>query len=70
MPVPRFWDRLFGRRRAAALKHEDEEQQMSKTERRFFDESVEDHQVDEFVDEHLGGINPNRLLGDDAPPRD
>jgi hypothetical protein len=65
-----FWDRLIGRRRDAAARREAEEEQMSPAERRFVNESVEDHQADEFVEEHLGGIDPNRLLEEDQPPRD
>jgi len=42
---------------------------MSPSERSFFAEGVEDRQADEFVEEHLGGIDPNRLLGDDEPRR-
>ena len=43
---------------------------MSPAERRFIDEGVEGNQADEFVAEHLGGIDPNRLVEDDEPPRD
>jgi hypothetical protein len=46
----------------AVLGREVEESQMSPSERRFVDESVEDHQADEGAAEHLGGIDPNRLL--------
>jgi len=70
VPVPGFWDRLFGRRRDAAVRREAEEEQMSPAERRFVEESVDDRQADEFVGEHLGGVDPNRLLDDDAPPRE
>lgn len=60
----------MGRERDAAIKRETELEQMSPGERRFEEESVEDIQGDAFVGEHLGGINPDRLLEDDAPPRD
>ena len=43
---------------------------MSPDERRFVDEDVTGHQQDEFVEEHLGGIDPNRLVDDARPPRD
>lgn len=59
----------MGRGRDAAATREAEEEQMSPAERRFVDESVEDHQADEFVGEHLGGTRPERLLDDDEPPR-
>jgi hypothetical protein len=42
---------------------------MSSAERHFREESVEDSQADEFISEHLGGIEPERLLGEDEPPR-
>jgi hypothetical protein len=43
---------------------------MSPAERHFTGESVDDFQADEFVSEHLGGIQPERRLGEDEPPRD
>ena len=57
------------RERDAAIKRETELEKMSPAERRFEEESVEDIQADAFVGEHLGGINPDRLLDDDEPPR-
>lgn len=68
--MPRFWDRLLQRRRDDAIRREAEEEQMSPEERRFIDESPEGREADEFIEEHLGGIDPNRLLEDDRPPRD
>ena len=59
----------MGRERDAAVKREAELEKMSPAERHFEEESVEDHQADAFVGEHLGGINPDRLLDDDEPPR-
>lgn len=59
----------MGRERDAAVKRETEREQMSPDERRFEEESVDDIQGDAFVTEHLGGINPDRLLEDDEPPR-
>ena len=35
---------------------------MSPREREFVDESVEDRQAEGFVEEHLGGFRPERLL--------
>ena len=66
--MPGFWSRLLGRRRAAAIRRETEERQMSEDERRFVEQRFDDYQADEFVEEHLGGIDPKRLLGDDKPP--
>jgi hypothetical protein len=56
--------RWLGRRKEAAARRGQEEAQMSPAERRFVKESVEGHQADEYVEEHLGGIDPSRLLGD------
>ncbi|MBV8395436.1 MAG: hypothetical protein JO064_04170 [Actinobacteria bacterium] len=58
---------LFARLRAAALRRDVELQQMSPSERRFATESLEDRQADIFVEQELGGIDPNRLLEDDHP---
>jgi hypothetical protein len=67
--MPGIWKRLTARRRAAAIRREAQEEQMSPAERRFIDEGVEGNQADEFVEEHLE-IDPNRLLNDDEAPRD
>ena len=53
----------------AAVEREAEREKMSPAERRFEEESVDDIQADAFVSEHLGGINPERLVEDDEPPR-
>ena len=37
---------------------------MSRAEREFIHESVEGHTADAESSAHLGGTNPNRLLGD------
>ena len=63
-----LWSRVRGRGRDAAVAREAEEEQMSPAERRFVDERVEDHQAEDFVGGHLGGIRPERLLDDDEPP--
>jgi hypothetical protein len=65
-----LWNRLVGREEAAAEKREAELEQMSPAERHFASESVEDVQADEFVSEHLGGIEPERLVDEDEPPRE
>jgi hypothetical protein len=64
-----LWNRLMRRESAAGIKRETEREKMSPAEQRFEEESVEDIQADAFVGEHLGGINPDRLLDDDEPPR-
>jgi hypothetical protein len=51
----------------AAAQREAERERMSPAERRFEEESVDDIQADAFVSEHLGGINPERLIEDDEP---
>jgi hypothetical protein len=62
-----LWDRLVRRRREAAIAHETEKRQMSPAERRAA-ESIDDLQADKFVSEHLGGIDPERLIDEDKPP--
>ena len=52
----------------SAKRREEEREHMSPAEREFTGESVEDHQADEFVDEHLGGVDPRRLDESDPPP--
>ncbi len=64
-----LWDRLLGRERDRAVERESEREQMSPAERRLAEESIDDFQADEFVSEHLGGIDPERLSGEDEPPR-
>ena len=51
------------------MRQEGERERMSREERRIASESVEDLEADEFVDEHLGAVEPERLLGEDEPPR-
>jgi len=62
-----FWDRMVGRRSAAAREHEVERERMTDEERRVDDESFEDRAADLAVEASLGGINPERLLPDDDP---
>lgn len=52
------------RRQAGSARRADEEAHMSPEERRFIHESVEDHQADELVQEHLGGESPSHLVDD------
>lgn len=42
---------------------------MTRSERDFANESVDDRQAEEFVKEHLGGFDPERLIDSDDPPR-
>jgi len=65
-----LWKRLVQRAKDARIEHDDERQHMSRSERRLTGESVDDIQADGFVDEHLGGIDPERLLGDDERRRE
>ncbi|HEY3921045.1 MAG TPA: hypothetical protein VGL76_02925 [Gaiellaceae bacterium] len=64
--MPGFLNRLLGRYRTGTTRRDDEERQMSKRERAFARERVEDHAADELVDEHLGGTHPRF---DDGAPR-
>jgi hypothetical protein len=49
------------------VEREAEREHMSAGERHYTAESVEDHQADEFVEEHLGGREPD--FGEDERPR-
>jgi predicted RNA-binding protein Jag len=59
-----WWEQRKRRHRAEEEEREDEEQGMSPAERKFIHESVEGHAADAETSAHLGGTNPNRLLGD------
>ena len=63
-----IWDRLVGRERDGTAAHEAEREHMSSAERHVTGESVEDFPADEFVGEHLGGIEPERRLARRASP--
>jgi hypothetical protein len=63
-----LWNRITRRSRGPAVEREAERERMSSAERHFSAESVEDHQADEFVAEHLGGVEPDRWA-EDEPPR-
>ena len=64
-----LWNRLVGRRNADAVEREVEMQRLSPAERRFAEENVENRRSDSTAEEHLGGIDPERLLGGSSPPR-
>jgi hypothetical protein len=59
-----IWARWFGRRDAPT------DDPVGPGHEHHHGESFEDRQADEFVEEHLGGVNPERLLPDEEPPRD
>jgi hypothetical protein len=63
-----LWNRLAGRETAAAERREAELEHMSPEEQKFERESIDDYQADEVAREHLGVIEPDRLLEDDSPP--
>ena len=56
-----LWARLTGRGSGS-----NDAPQQSRAERRFAQESYEDRQADEFVGEHLGGVEPDKLRDDDG----
>ena len=63
-----FWNRILRRQRDDTVKRETDREQGSPAERHFAEESFEDHQADEFVSEHLGGVDIDRAI-EDEPPR-
>jgi hypothetical protein len=58
-----LWNRIMRR----PVEREAEREHMSTGEREYTAESVEDHQADSFVEEHLGGFQPD--FGEDDRPR-
>jgi hypothetical protein len=60
----------MGRGNADAVERMVEKQQMTPAERSVAEESVEDRQADSAVAERLGGIDPERLIEEEQPPRD
>jgi hypothetical protein len=58
-----LWNRIMRQ----PVEREAEREHMSAGERHYTAESVEDHQADEFVEEHLGGREPD--FGEDDRPR-
>ena len=65
-----LWNRLAPRHDAGAVEHSIERQQMRPAERLVVDESAEDRRADSTAADWIGGIDPERLLADDKPPRD
>jgi hypothetical protein len=63
-----FWKRLMGRRDAAAARRAEEARNETPAERREAAEGVEGVAADEFVQEGLGGVDPNRLIDDEFKP--
>jgi ATP/maltotriose-dependent transcriptional regulator MalT len=59
-----LWSRLTKHRHDDAEERADELQQMSPEERAFVEQSVENRQADLEAEAHLGGTDPNRLLGE------
>jgi hypothetical protein len=65
-----LWNRLVRHRNEAAVERSIETQQMSSAERRFVEEGAEDRQAEAHTEEWLGGIDPERFLDGQDPPRD
>ena len=63
-----FWKKLMGRRDAAATRHAEEAWVETPAERHESAEGVEGIAADEFVQEGLGGVDPNRLVDDEFKP--
>ena len=62
-----LWDRLMRRRQEDVSERETEREQGSAEERHLASERFEDFQADEFVSEHLGGVEVDRVRDDDPP---
>ena len=71
MPVlASLWNRFVRHRNEGAVERSVETQQMSSAERRFVEEGAEDRQAERHAEEWLGGIDPERFLDGQDPPRD
>jgi hypothetical protein len=68
MSLRDWWNRMLGDRRETAVEREAEREQRSSDEKRHVGESADELEGDEFAAEHLGGVHPDRLLGDGKPP--
>lgn len=62
-----FWDRLMRRRQEDVIERETEREQGSAQERHLATERFEGLQADEFVSEHLGGVELDQVRDDDPP---
>jgi hypothetical protein len=60
-----FWKRLMGRGDDAARRHAEESEIESPREQRTAAEGVDGIAADENVAEHLGGVDPKRLVDDE-----
>jgi hypothetical protein len=63
--MPGFLNRLLGRIRGDENEREIEQHRGSAEDRKVASESVDDIAADEFVGEHLGGVDPGRLTDDE-----
>jgi len=63
-----FWKRWLGRRDDATRREAEEAQVESPAEQRIAQEGVEGTAADETVEEHLGGVDPKRLVDDEFTP--
>jgi hypothetical protein len=63
-----FWKKLMGRRADAAHHRAEEAGVETPAERHVADEGVEGLAADEAVEEHLGGVDPERLVDDEFKP--
>jgi hypothetical protein len=64
------WNRLMGAKSATTVEQEVEKEQMAPAERHDVEQSIDDKKADAAAGEHVGGIDPERLLGDEEPPKD
>jgi hypothetical protein len=64
----KFWKKLMGRRDAATVHRAEEAQVESPAERRESAEGVDGVAADEFVQQGLGGVDPNQLVDDEFKP--
>jgi hypothetical protein len=63
-----WWNRMLGSRSKTADEREKEREQRTADEQAHVSESADELESDEFAAEILGGVHPDRLLGDGRPP--
>jgi hypothetical protein len=68
MSLREWGNRMLGDRRETAEEREREREERGADEREHVSESADELEADEFAAEHLGGVDPDRLLPGGKPP--
>jgi hypothetical protein len=68
MSLRDWWNRMLGDRRETADERVVDRERQTADERAHVSESADELEADEFAAEHLGGVDPDRLLPGGKPP--